>query len=81
MYAERKQNMVAAIDEALRAAKFDEQALRDLASQLHQIAGIAAFFGEAKLGEASSDMEDRLPTGEAAEVPGMLKEIRKMLAA
>ena len=81
MYAERKQNMISAIDEALREAKFDEQALGGLASQFHQIAGIAAFFGEATLGEASSEMEDRLPTSAVAEVPGMLREIREMLAA
>jgi len=81
MYVDQKQNVLSAIDEILRQTKFDEQALSGLVSQLHQIAGIAAFFGEAKLGEASSEMEDRLPTSAAGEVPAMLREIRKMLAA
>ena len=81
MYAERKQNAISAIDEALRLGKLEGATLTGLVSQFHQIAGIAAFFGEARLGEASTEIENRLPTSDAAELPAILKEFRKMLAA
>ncbi len=55
-------------------AQLDEQAgeeeWRALASALHQLAGIAAIFGEGQLGEAASTMERRL--GQPQDIGGRL---------
>ena len=81
MYCERKTAAVVTIDEALREGRLERHSIEGITSQLHQIAGIAAFFGEARLGEASSEIESVLPTTDAARLPAVLGWIRQMLAA
>ncbi len=81
MYRERKQGAIITIDEALREGKFEGKTLDALAAQFHQIAGVAAFFGEAQLGKDSSEIENGLPLCKLAEVPAMLQDIRKKLVA
>lgn len=81
MFAERKVSAVIAIDEAIRQGSLEGKTLADLAAQLHQIAGVAAYFGQAELGEASSDAEGQLLKGDQTQVPAVLDGIRRLLAA
>lgn len=85
LFAERKRLALEAVDEALRRGEFSGSGVADLAGQLHQLAGTAAFFGEAELGVRGSVVEEALlsPEGSAddAEVERLLTELRGMLAA
>ncbi|MGN3975261.1 PAS domain S-box protein [Tsuneonella sp. SYSU-LHT278] len=81
MYRERKQQVLNAIDEALREGKLEGRSIEEVAGLLHQIAGIAAYFGEEGLGEASLGAEERLPTLSIEEKRRLLREMRDLLAA
>lgn len=81
LYRERKRVAMAAIEAALRSGNFTGVTLKELAAQLHQIAGVAAFFGEAAVGEMSGAMEERLVAASEAEAPALLTQTLAQLAA
>lgn len=80
LYAELKQRAIALIDELLAQPGSDGAMVAELSSELHQIAGIAAFFGEAQLGEESGRMERGLQSGDDDKVD-LLVRARALLAA
>ncbi len=88
MFEERKASAVDAIDTALRGKIISEGQLQAIASLLHQIAGVAAFFGQEELGEycranqheitameSNADLRDRLET-----IRGRLKNTDQEIA-
>ncbi|UVI40274.1 PAS domain S-box protein [Qipengyuania spongiae] len=81
MFAERKRLALEAIDTALRDGRLEGETLAEIAGLLHQIAGVAAYFGEAELGDASSDAEYRLAKASAETAAELLAGIRPRLAA
>ena len=81
MFAERKRLALDAIDAALRDGRLEGETLAEIAGLLHQIAGVAAYFGEAELGDASSDAEYRLGEASAETAAELLAGIRPRLAA
>ena len=74
MFAERKALTFQAIDEALGGNDLGEEKRLELAALLHQIAGIAAFFGEVELGEATSQVEQALKDAAAPQDAAQLLE-------
>lgn len=81
MFVERKRETVAAIDQVLTNAGGDPEQLQQLAGQFHQLAGVAALFGEPQLGEASSEAERRLRADESGAAQKLLEDMRKLLTA
>jgi HPt (histidine-containing phosphotransfer) domain-containing protein len=60
LYRERKERALEVIDALLAQPGSEAATLAALTSELHQIAGIAAFFGQAQLGEDSHRLEREL---------------------
>ena len=82
MYAERKQAALAAIDAALDEEGPTEPKQQEIAGLLHQIAGVAAYFGELDLGEASSRAERVLAaTTTSGDAAALLRKLKQRLAA
>ncbi|UIP07808.1 ATP-binding protein [Erythrobacter sp. SDW2] len=80
MFAERKHHALTLIERSLGAIDLDDEARLELASALHQIAGVAAFFGESELGEDCLEAETAIETGEAGKVRKLLGLLRDRLA-
>lgn len=59
-FSQRKQKALEAIDVAMREEVLGPSSLIKVAAQLHQIAGVAAFFGEPDLGAECSHLDQRL---------------------
>ena len=81
MFDELKGAALKQVDKALREGGFSGKSLDALICYLHQIAGIAAFFGEAELGEASLRFEKQLAAEDLASRATVLDEVRSLLAA
>lgn len=80
LYRERKQHALELIGALLAQPGHDPAALAALISELHQIGGIAAFFGEAQLGEESLRLEHELKS-RTDDTQGVLAKARALLAA
>ncbi|WP_394729384.1 PAS domain S-box protein [Altererythrobacter sp. GH1-8] len=80
LFAMRKQDALALVNEAVRRGSLEGASLSELASQLHQIAGVAAYFGQDLLGEESRKLEKELQAG-AIDSMGALSKLRDLLAA
>ena len=63
LFSQRKERALELIDRLLAQGELEGASLEDLAAELHQIAGVAAFFGEAELGEESRQLERDLLGG------------------
>ena len=57
-YEQRKAEALAALDEMVRRGRFSNEELATVAAHLHKLAGTAAMFGEAELGDEARDLED-----------------------
>lgn len=69
-FAKRKAQALEAIDAAVRNGTLASCTLEEVAAQLHQIAGIAGFFGEEDLGVKCNELDQRLRTApETVETP------------
>ena len=64
-YERRRDEALAAVATLVARAVFDDAALRDVADQLHKLAGTAATFGEAPLGDAARALEATMLTASA----------------
>lgn len=81
MFSELKAKALRATEQALREGQFNNKPLDEVISHLHQIAGIAAYFGEAELGERSRKLERRLSTADGDNPDNILVEVAVLLAA
>ena len=61
-FSQRKALALRTIDESVRNGSLEARSLDELASQLHQIAGVASLFGETDLGTRCSELDHRLRT-------------------
>ncbi|AXK43708.1 PAS domain S-box protein [Erythrobacter aureus] len=80
LYANRKSDILRQVDSAIRAGKLDGATLEELTSNLHQLAGVAAMFGEEDIGAKSRAFEKKLNDA-PADALEHLEKIREMLAA
>nr|WP_240957133.1 Hpt domain-containing protein [Pseudopontixanthobacter vadosimaris] len=82
MFAERKENALTAVEAALSERDFSQARRLDIAAMLHQIAGVAAYFGDPDLGEAASGLEHALKDAtNGINAAGLLEDLRQRLAA
>ncbi|MEN2787985.1 PAS domain S-box protein [Sphingomonas qilianensis] len=56
-YAARKVQTLAALDAMIRAGRFTEQEIGEVAAMAHNLAGTAGMFGEADLGDAAAALD------------------------
>ena len=70
MFADRKSAALDAIETALQSSELQGETLVQISALLHQIAGVAAYFGEAELGEATSLAENQLASSSNAAAVG-----------
>ena len=80
MYEERKERALELASQLVSQHDLDATLLAELASELHQIAGVAAFFGQADLGEKSRRLEKQL-LGEGDNKIGLVSIAQDLLAA
>lgn len=80
LYRERKDRALEVIDAMLAQPGSEVATIAALTSELHQIAGIAAFFGQAQLGEESHRLERELQDDEG-DRRDLLVRARALLAA
>lgn len=80
LFAERKKHALELIDEVIRHGGLEGASTQQLASALHQIAGVAAYFGDPSLGEESRKLEKDL-LASPSHCLGSLEAIRTLLAA
>jgi CheY-like chemotaxis protein/anti-sigma regulatory factor (Ser/Thr protein kinase) len=57
-YQQRKLETLQALDELLRRGRFSDEELATVVGLLHKLAGTAAMFGEAELGNQARELED-----------------------
>ena len=81
MFAERKLAALAAITDWLRSSADNPAALAPIAQLLHQIAGVAAFFDEAELGQVAGTIEHQLRDAGSTDVAALLRQMQDRLAA
>ncbi|WP_372520210.1 CHASE domain-containing protein [Alteriqipengyuania sp.] len=81
MFQDRKTAALATLDAALTAPSVSEEDREKIAGTLHQIAGVATYFGQQPLGDFCREAEkDLLATDEQSEVRLLLETIRTRLA-
>jgi PAS domain S-box-containing protein len=80
LYRERKQRALELIDGLLAQPGREGESIAELTSELHQIAGIAAFFGQAQLGEKSRLLERELQSADGDKLD-LLERARALLVA
>lgn len=80
MFADRKAKAVVLIDEQLAVGSFGDDERQNLGAALHQIAGVAAYFGAADLGEECRIAETAVLEADYGEVAAILHRIRDRLA-
>ena len=80
-FAQRKANALVAIDESLRSGTLEGCSLDQLARLIHQISGVAAFFGEADLGATCSKLDEQLRNNPELVAPADLHRVRELLRA
>ena len=66
-YRARKHDTLVAVDALVRAGRFTDQELEAVAGLLHKLAGTAAMFGEAALGDRARDLETGIANWSMAE--------------
>ena len=81
MFAERKDHALGLIEQALARRELAGEARQEIATALHQIAGVAAFFGQRELGEACLEAEDIVASPETGHLWDVLSSIRDRLSA
>lgn len=81
MFAERKADALEIVNRAMRENRLEGDTIGALASLLHQIAGVAAFFGQELLGEESRNLENELLALEGTGHELGLERLQKLLAA
>ncbi|WP_260598564.1 PAS domain S-box protein [Sphingomonas endolithica] len=59
-YAARRSSTLEALDAMVRAGRFTDREIDDLAVMAHNLAGTAGMFGEAELGDAAAALDDGL---------------------
>lgn len=78
MFADRIATTLLGVEDALLEGAVSEKRKKEIAQQLHQIAGVAAYFGEASVGEfckvAQYDLDSMT---DEAEIIALLKEIKR----
>ena len=80
MFDDRKQAAINAIDAVMQRGELAAEKKQDIADLLHQIAGVAAYFGQEELGETCRAMQDEiLETIDAARALEILTEVRERL--
>lgn len=80
LFSERKNRALELIDLAIRQGELEGATSDELALALHQIAGVAAYFGETSLGEESRKLEKKLLASSMDSVD-LLKTMHDLLAA
>jgi PAS domain S-box-containing protein len=80
LFAERKKRALELIDMAIRQGELEGATSEELATALHQIAGVAAYFGETSLGEESRKLEKEL-LASSKDSLALLEKMRDLLAA
>lgn len=80
LFVERKERALELVNRLLAQGSLEGAIVEKLASELHQIAGVAAFFNEMKLGEESRKLEKGL-LGEAVDKRDLIARAREILAA
>jgi len=81
MFDDRKQAAIDAIDAVLRRGEPTAANREDIAGLLHQIAGVAAYFGQGELGETCRAVQDEiLETKDDVRALETLTDIRERLA-
>ena len=81
MFAERKDHALGLIENALAQRELADGTRQEIATALHQIAGVAAFFGQQELGEACLAAEDIVTSSEPGDVSDVLVSMRDRLAS
>ena len=77
MFGERVDEAPKAIDKVIGRKEMDEDAKTEIASLLHQIAGVAGYFGQGDFGEKCREVEHRLLGSPASGAQiDLLEEIR-----
>lgn len=79
-FTELKQNALRSTEQALREGKLTGQAFENVVTYLHQIAGIAAYFGQAEIGETSRQLENELTSAATADRAALLDRAKALLA-
>lgn len=81
MFAERKGQALALIEQVLAERQLSDAMRQEVASALHQIAGVAAFFGQAELGEQCLLAETAIESADDREPWDLLLSLRDRLSA
>ena len=79
-YSERKQRALELVNRLLAQDNLEGSTIEELISELHQIAGVAALFGQAELGAESHELEKGL-RGETGDQLELLVRARDLLVA
>ena len=82
-FDDRKAQALAAIEAALEAGGFSDEAVMNIRMQLHQIAGTAGSFGDARLGERAKAHEQDLMSAfsDRGDIGAALESARDLLRA
>ena len=80
LFMERKEKALSLISRSLAQGDLQGSTLEELASELHQIAGVAAFFGEEQLGEETRQLERDIRS-DTDDLLNLLARARNLLAA
>ena len=81
MFDDRKQAAIDAIDAVLQRGELTAADKQDIAGLLHQIAGVAAYFGQEELGETCRALQDEiLETKDDARALETLTDMRERLS-
>ncbi|WP_241659514.1 PAS domain-containing hybrid sensor histidine kinase/response regulator [Sphingomonas glacialis] len=73
LYRKGKATTLAAISASAHQESIDRMRVQELTAMLHDLAGMAGFFGETLLGDAASELEQDLKRAPACEWPRLLK--------
>ena len=80
LYSKRKQKALELVNQLLAQGNLEGSTIEELASELHQIAGVAALFEQAELGAESRELEKGL-LGETRDQLELLVRARDLLVA
>jgi signal transduction histidine kinase/DNA-binding response OmpR family regulator len=73
-YEQRKVETLEALDQLVRRGRFSNEDLTMVADLLHKLAGTAAMFGEAQLGDRARDLEDGIERWTEAERDAKIRD-------
>ena len=80
LFADRKKRALTLVNQLIAHGRLEGTTLDQLASELHQIAGVASFFDEEDLGSISRALERDLADGTAGD-QSLLLSVRDALVA